>query len=175
VKFRPIALPTTSDNGIPGFWSPDTINYSVLGQSIYTFTPIVNTCASNFIFTVNIIETPEFTINAGCDGENFVLSVNQNEVSNATYTWYNATNEIISNAASIIITEKGDFKVVVVNNNGCSVEQLINIPSVYCKIPKGISPNTDDLNDFFDLSNLNVKQLQIFNRYGTEVYSKYRL
>lgn len=168
----PIALPTISDNGIPGVWSPDTVNYYVLGETVYTFTPTVNTCASNFILTVTIIEAPEFTIDAGCDGVDFVLSINQNDVSNATYTWYNAMDEVISNAASVIITQKGDYKVVVTNANGCSDEQLISVPSVYCKIPKGISPNTDDLNDFFDLSNLNVKQLQIFNRYGTEVYSK---
>lgn len=168
----PIALPTTSDNGIPGYWTPESINYSVLGESIYIFTPIVNTCASSFILTVTIIEAPKYTINAGCDGDDFVLSLNQIEVSDATFTWYNATNEIISNATSVIINQKGDYKVIVTNSNGCSNEQLITIPSAYCKIPKGISPNNDELNDFFDLSNLNVSELEIYNRYGTEVYSK---
>lgn len=168
----PISLPTTSENGIPGFWTPESINYSTLGVSIYTFTPIVNTCASRFVLTVNIVESPEFTITAGCDGDDFVLSLNQNEVSNAAFTWYNVTNEIISNTASVIITKKGEYKVTVVTENGCEKTQSIDVPSVYCKIPKGISPNDDALNDFFDLSNLNVSELKIFNRYGTEVYAK---
>jgi gliding motility-associated-like protein len=168
----PIMLPTTSDNGIPGFWSPDTINYSVLGESVYTFTPIVNTCASTFVLTVTIIETPEFTINAGCDGDNFVLSVTLFEIKeNSNFTWYNEQNEVIGTNSSLIITTKGTYKVVK-ELNGCRGEQTIVVPSVYCKIPKGISPNDDSLNDFFDLSNLNVAELQIFNRYGTEVYSK---
>ena len=39
-------------------------------------------------------------------------------------------------------------------------------------IPRGISPNGDGLNDQFDLSALGVKKLEIFNRYGQEVYNK---
>ena len=42
----------------------------------------------------------------------------------------------------------------------------------YCDIPKGISPNGDGKNDNFDLSGLDVKKVEIFNRYGQEVYSK---
>ncbi len=41
-----------------------------------------------------------------------------------------------------------------------------------CEIPKGISPNGDGKNDTFDLSFLNGVALQIFNRYGVEIYSK---
>ena len=41
-----------------------------------------------------------------------------------------------------------------------------------CEIQRGISPNGDNLNDFFDLSSLDVKKLNIYNRYGSEVYSK---
>jgi gliding motility-associated-like protein len=41
-----------------------------------------------------------------------------------------------------------------------------------CEIPKGISPNGDGKNDTFDLSFLNGVALQIFNRYGMEIYSK---
>jgi len=41
-----------------------------------------------------------------------------------------------------------------------------------CKfIPKGISPDGDGKNDNLDLTALNIKRLEIFNRYGTEVYS----
>jgi gliding motility-associated-like protein len=48
--------------------------------------------------------------------------------------------------------------------------------SVSCDIQKGISPKGtgagDNKNDFFDLAGQNVKKLEIFNRYGTKVYSK---
>ena len=44
--------------------------------------------------------------------------------------------------------------------------------TIYCEIQRGISPNGDGLNDFFDLEQLGVKNLSIYNRYGTKVYSK---
>ncbi|NHM07456.1 gliding motility-associated C-terminal domain-containing protein [Flavobacterium sp. CYK-4] len=176
--FRPIEevppalLPEISDNGIPGYWTPASINYSLLGVSEYVFTPIVNTCASNFVLSVNVVEAPDFIVNSGCVGDDFVLSVTVFEIKeNSNFTWYNEQNEIIGNQASVIITEKGKYKVVK-ETNGCVKEKIIDVSSVYCKIPKGISPNDDTLNDYFDLTNLNVKQLQIYNRYGTEVYSK---
>ncbi|WP_309640963.1 gliding motility-associated C-terminal domain-containing protein [Flavobacterium sp.] len=172
IEVPEIVLPTTSNNGIDGLWAPPTLSYSLIGTTVYTFTPNpVNTCVTNFVLKVNIIEVPEFTINAGCDGTDFVLSTDFSQTESTTFTWYNDQNVAIATTPSVIITTAGDYKLVVLDN-GCSREQPINIPTIYCKIPKGISPNTDHLNDFFDLSNLNVKQLQIFNRYGTEVYSK---
>jgi gliding motility-associated-like protein len=38
--------------------------------------------------------------------------------------------------------------------------------------PKGVSPNGDGINDTWDLSNFDVKELKIYNRYGSEIYSK---
>jgi gliding motility-associated-like protein len=39
-------------------------------------------------------------------------------------------------------------------------------------IQKGISADGDGLNDNFELTGFDVKNLQIFNRYGMKVYSK---
>ncbi|WP_313806813.1 choice-of-anchor J domain-containing protein [Flavobacterium sp.] len=59
--------------------------------------------------------------------------------------------------------------------NGCnlagSYSEVVTVDVSCGFIPKGISPNGDGQNDEFDLTGLNVKQLTIFNRYGTEVYS----
>lgn len=168
----PALLPDISDNGIFGYWSPPSINYSVLGETVYTFTPLVNTCASNYTLTVNIIDVPDFIVHSDCIDEQLVLSVTLFEVvEDSHFTWYNAQNEIIGTESSVIISEKGTYKVIK-EVNGCTKEQLVMVSSVNCKIPKGISPNNDNLNDAFDLSNLDVKRLEIFNRYGTEVYAK---
>ncbi len=171
VEVPPIALPTTSNNGILGFWTPDVINYAFVGETTYTFMPIVNSCGANYTLTVNIIEPLAFAINAGCDGTDFVLSTDLTENPSNTFTWYNAQGQVISNMPSVIITASGDYSVEVFSD-GCSTSNQRNVSVIYCEIPKGISPNADTLNDFFDLSNLNVKKLQIYNRYGTEVYSK---
>ena len=59
-----------------------------------------------------------------------------------------------------------------ISSNGCPGEATENVVSFYCDIPKGISPNGDTKNDFFDLGNFSVNKLEIFNRYGIKVYTK---
>ena len=66
----------------------------------------------------------------------------------------------------------GNYTVKVSTADGCSTTESISVTSVACLIQKGISPNNDDKNDYFDLSTLNVKYLSIFNRYGKRVYDK---
>ncbi|MFP9100949.1 gliding motility-associated C-terminal domain-containing protein, partial [Flavobacterium sp. RHBU_24] len=46
----------------------------------------------------------------------------------------------------------------------------IIIDNVFCDVQRGLSPNNDGRNDSFDLSNLDVRKLSIYNRYGQEVY-----
>ncbi|MHA3790004.1 Ig-like domain-containing protein [Flavobacterium hauense] len=41
-----------------------------------------------------------------------------------------------------------------------------------CQIQRGISPNGDNMNDWFDLTGLDVHHLIIYNRYGKDVYSR---
>lgn len=60
---------------------------------------------------------------------------------------------------------------MVTTDEGCSVSESITVSNIACQIQKGISPNNDGKNDSFDLSMFNVKELNIFNRYGTEVYN----
>ena len=77
---------------------------------------------------------------------------------------------------SIPKTHKGDFI-----NTAYAESSYNEDPFPECKgcsdinrqelfIPRGISPNGDGLNDFFDLTNNHVKKLQIFNRFGSVVY-----
>jgi len=58
-----VLLPTTSDNGITGTWNPSTLDYSIVGTTIYTFTPTAGLCANNTTLTVviNPNVTPTFT------------------------------------------------------------------------------------------------------------------
>jgi len=58
-------------------------------------------------------------------------------------------------------------------SNSCSQVGELTVIVDNCTIQKGISPNGDALNDYFDLSSYDVSKLQIFNRYGKEVYSKF--
>jgi gliding motility-associated-like protein len=51
------ALPSTSNEGITGTWSPASINTSVLGTVAYTFTPSTGSCSSPVSVNINIVNT----------------------------------------------------------------------------------------------------------------------
>jgi gliding motility-associated-like protein len=69
-------------------------------------------------------------------------------------------------------TEVGVITYTFTPDINCSDIATLDIRIIGCDIPKGVSPNGDGLNDTWDLSGYNVKRVEIFNRYGTKVYSK---
>ena len=59
-----------------------------------------------------------------------------------------------------------------VQSNGCTTTTTFTVDNDPCKIiPRGFSPNNDQFNDTFNLTGMGVKEMIIFNRYGTKVYS----
>jgi len=64
------ALPTTSNNGITGTWSPALNNAAT---TEYTFTPDAGQCASTTTMTINVT-TPTLTYYVDADGDNFGAS-----------------------------------------------------------------------------------------------------
>ena len=166
-----VLLPTLSNNSISGTWNPSTIDYTILGQTVYIFTPNSGQCSLNATLTVTINPIPQFTISGGCDGENYVLNiVQQNQNINSIEWFYN--NVMIGQGNSIVITNEGTYTAVATNSDNCNNNAQFVVVSDFCSIQKGISVNDDGFNDVFELSNLGVKYLQIFNRYGMKVYSK---
>lgn len=86
-----LTLPTTSDNGIGGTWSPAINNTAT---TIYTFTPNVGACATGPVtktVIVNPIVTPTFNpIAAICAGGSFTLPTTS--TNGITGTWSPANN-----------------------------------------------------------------------------------
>jgi gliding motility-associated-like protein len=89
----------------------------------------------------------------------------------AAYSW-TGPNGFTSDKQKFVATAIGEYFVTVTTTEGCIGEDSIIVSSTSCTIQKGISPNNDGSNDYFDLTELMVKHLGIFNRYGQEVYSK---
>jgi gliding motility-associated-like protein len=58
------------------------------------------------------------------------------------------------------------------NQNCTNVSYETFTTNSNCIIPQGISPNNDGLNDYFDLSFMDIDKISIFNRFGNEVYIK---
>ncbi|NUY82364.1 gliding motility-associated C-terminal domain-containing protein [Flavobacterium sp. MAH-1] len=162
------ALPTTSNEGFTGTWSPALDNTET---TTYTFTPTAGQCASTATLTITVNDSPDFTITQGCNGINYTLTAVQNNSANSSYAWFDPTGTQIGTESSVVISTAGTYELVV-TQNGCSRQEPIDVVSTICAIQKGISANHDGLNDYFDLEAFNVSELKIFNRYGTNVYSK---
>ena len=179
------ALPTTSTNGITGSWSPALNN---LATTTYTFTPDAGQCATTATLTITVSDGFDFIISAKCVGANYVLEThvvdNLFDESDSDFEWQNALGQTVGsnsstfdvsayvNAASQIATFPQTFTLTVTSVEGCTKTKSYTVETIYCNIQKGISPNADTKNDFFDLALLDVKRLSIFNRYGVKVYSK---
>ncbi|MNK40863.1 Fibronectin type III domain protein [compost metagenome] len=136
-------------------------------------------CSNETIFTVTIIPIPKIAITQGCENNNYVLEVlfDENEIYNADnvdISWSDNDGEILGTDAKITVKEIGIYQVTVTPKDGadCFGSDEAIVDATTCEIPKGISPNNDGKNDEFDLSDLNVEKISIFNRYGQEVYKK---
>ena len=179
-------LPIISTNGFSGTWSPSTVNPTATGT--YVFTPTLGICATQKTITINYIPEVVSTIMVECVNANFTLivkSVSTPFNPGNTYVWKDELGTIIpnSNSTSINVAQHIantvrvealpiTYSVKITTPEGCTSMQTYIITDIYCEIQKGISPNGDTKNDFFDLTNFDVKQFEVFNRYGVKVYSK---
>ena len=129
-----------------------------------------STASGSFTNLAMLPTISAINLTSGCNGINYTITV-ESPNSNYTYNWFNSSGNSISNGSQIIITSSDTYEVQV-SNGLCTESEFITIDNVYCSIPKGLSPNGDGLNDTWELSNLDIRQVKIFNRYGTELYSK---
>lgn len=81
-------LPTTSNNGITGSWSPSLDNTNT---TVYTFTPSASECAVSTTMTINVNPTPIITFTNSnpsiCSGEPINVALNCTNVPGATIHW----------------------------------------------------------------------------------------
>ena len=168
------------------------INIAGSTPGTYTITYLVQqdaaTCntGGSDIFTITISQSVAVAVESACESETLVLkavpvngSYNPDTVS---YIWKDQNNITVGTNAETFNVDQYlaqnptaglplNFSVTVLSGN-CSGSAPFTVTNNPCKmIPKGISPNNDGANDAFDLTGLGVRELSIFNRYGTEVYS----
>ena len=136
---------------------------------------VVPACNSEVSFTVNVTPSPAFVIQGNCVGNQYILtsSAVDSDLSNATYAWTTTSGTIVGSSSEASVTVEGaaDYTLTV-TVAGCSTSQIFTADNTSCMIQKGISPNGDGLNDYFDLEGQGVSELEIFNRYGTKVYNQ---
>ena len=151
VGATPGALPTISDNGITGTWSPAAINTSSLGTTVYTFTPAAGQCGTTATMSVTIASsiTPTFNpLGPYCVGDNpGILPATSNNGINGT--WNPATINTASAGTTVYtFTPAGGqcgvsttMSVIV----GTDILPLFSQPGPYClgDIP-GMLPSTSN-------------------------------
>jgi gliding motility-associated-like protein len=171
--------------------SNTTSSIDVTDFGVYEVTVTNQGCSSTHNVTVipDNTDIPIGTVGE-CSGTNYIITASpisgSYDPNSVSYQWYN------NNDLSTVIGTQSTFNVTqYVNANnistasfplhftvkittipeGCIGDEIFDVISSACTIQKGISPNGDGANDFFDLRGLGVKQLNIYNRYGTKVYS----
>jgi gliding motility-associated-like protein len=169
-------------SGPNGFHSNDQNpiinNPTPANNGTYSVKVTVNGCDSQTAtIDISILPMPQFIVLAGCDGNDFVLSAAtpnpEIDPSLYTFTWtgpdgFNATGS----QQTINGLPGGMYSVTITAPEVCPFTGSVTIDGTHCGIPKGVSPNDDGDNDSWDLSGFDIETVQIFNRYGMEVYDR---
>lgn len=169
-----ITASTSGTHTVTYTFAGDPLNCIEGGSSLSTFT---------------IGNEVEFAFNGECEGSAYVLTAiaesgtfDDNDPT-VSFRWTTAAGTTVGTDSYIInvsdyaasTPENDTFPLelnLTVIVNGCETTRTYVIDGISCTIQKGISPNNDGYNDYFDLEFMGVKKLSIFNRYGQEVYTK---
>jgi gliding motility-associated-like protein len=169
--------------------SLDTTTFVAMTEGVYFAEAIDQTtgCISIGRTAVNaFVESPNPPIangDVGLDCETNEVELLVDVPPGVQVNWYDSEiNGILleANSTAFVATELGVFYAEAVDEiTGCAsttrtaVSVLSELQTGNCIIPQGISPGVSlGFNDTFDLSGFEVSKLQIYNRYGTLVYSK---
>jgi gliding motility-associated-like protein len=145
-------------------------------QTFYVYAQSGTTpnCTNETSFTVTAVSIPVVTLTGGCLNNAYTLTATVTTGESVTYQWSNSSGEILGATSSTYVANQDGMYSCQVTSAGqlCESESVAFAANgTVCTIQKGISPNNDGSNDNFDLKGLNVKRLEIFNRYGKKVYS----
>ena len=152
-------LPTVSDNGISGSWSPSIVNTSILGTQTHIFTTDVTECGDvmqiSIVFEVKDISTPEFDLYTEYLFGEIPQPLPDVSINSISGIWYPTT---ISQTGTYVFTPFEDQ---------CAESVSVEIKVI--KYPKFFTPNGDSQNDYWNIngfSEVHQAKIQIFDRYG---------
>ena len=128
------------------------------------------------VYFLNISAGADTTIHAG---ESITLHASPNDPS-LTYVWWSPTSSVKYSSTynpNVAPNDTTVFMLTITDTHGCSYIDYVTvnvIPSTKLIFYNSITPNNDGNNDVWIIGNLEKypkNKLQIFNRYGQEVYS----
>ena len=125
------ALPSSSQEGIVGTWSPSSIGTTTAGISTYSFTPNSGQCAGSQTMEIVVNELPEASFSGdslvGCSPHTVVLtSLNDN------CSWTISNGVVLEGCqATLVLTNPGCYDVTLqVDDGGCA--NSLTMPSYIC-------------------------------------------
>lgn len=154
----------------------DGVSYYQAGQELNYVITVVNKGPA-VAYDVKVSDPMPF----GVTNMSWSSSINTNGTGNLVdiIPQLNVGNTVVYNVKlTVPKSQVGDFvNIVEITSDhtfdpveACTACVDIDRQEIY--IPKGISPNGDNINDFLDLEYYHVAKISIFNRYGSTVYSK---
>ncbi|MBB1150789.1 MULTISPECIES: gliding motility-associated C-terminal domain-containing protein [unclassified Myroides] len=178
-KGSDFSLPSMSTDGVEGTWTP-AINTQE--TTTYTFHPTIeNPCLKPYSVEIKVLPLVDIALDYYCKDNQLVIEAfSFSEDQQLTYTWYindqliddSAATLGLSSYANLLHPKTTHIEVVALDENGCYSTASIEFEDIqdFCFIPKGISPNGDGKNDFFDIHTFGEVDIQIYNRHGRKVY-----
>ncbi|MDA3911637.1 MAG: gliding motility-associated C-terminal domain-containing protein, partial [Bacteroidales bacterium] len=177
-------LPTESNNGITGSWTPFVITSEIAGSQNYQFTPAdEDACIENYSQSVVINPYPEFDvwISDSVIYSDNTVSIEVTGVDQLIWTpsdmlscndclnpvFYADENQASNETYSFMLTA---------DENGCQTTDSVFITvlaDVPIHIPSGFSPNNDNIGDTWIIDGLIPfpdNEITVFNRWGNMVY-----
>jgi gliding motility-associated-like protein len=161
----------------------DQATYNPTTAGNFTAIVSVGDCAGEQTVVVgpelDLMVTEECLPDAGSLKQTLVANTNSNV---GSFQW-RENGEVVGTGSTYIIdwgTQTGSNDprtfTVTLSEDDCSNSQSITVTQFNCVIPQGISPNSDDLNDCFDLEfiadRFGAFSVDIYNRYGMNVFSQ---
>ena len=148
-------------------------------------------CPVNAVSAQRINAVPatiQFDVAGECVSDDYILTAksvaNSYDAATVEYIWKDENGQQVgTNASELnvsrVIASKTSQTIFPLTytltiksvGTGCETTKSVLINGIYCNIQKGISPDGNGSNEFLDLSLMDVRNLEIFNRYGLKVYS----
>ena len=145
----------------------DDSDFEISEVSLVLSSPPITTFANDVVYEFCSDSTEPLTIVSE--------GVNYQGTNNIVFRWFRDGEEIPNETGSSLkVLSAGLYEVeTTFFSSGCSARYQVEVAEANnCIVPQGISPNGDGFNDTFDLTDFRVTNIEIFNRYGTKVFSQ---